>query len=93
MTGPVCAASCAHESCWQIACPYLYRWVPVITVEPVSDELRARHGLPPGAREAVIERYMGTEHVCCTDLEAVRGTDRAARASAEACGAVYEWAA
>lgn len=63
--------------------------VAVITVEPVTEALRARHGLPAPAREAVIERYQGTEHVCCTDIEAIRGTDAAARAWAEATGAVY----
>lgn len=90
MIGPVCAESCDHESCWDIACPRLPGHAAVITVEAVTPALRLRHGLSPDARLAVVERYQGTEHVCCTDCEARQGVEAAARAWAEATGAAYD---
>jgi len=93
MIGPTCEKVCYHGSCWDIDSPYLYQWVPVITVEPVSPELREAHNLSPDARLAVVERFEGKVSVCCTDMEARQGIVKAARAWAEACGAAYDWAA
>lgn len=75
--GPRCAcSSCTPD-------------VPVIEVWPVTEGLREVHHLPAAASAAVVELYQGTVHVCCTDLEAINGTERAARAWAEGTGAAY----
>lgn len=62
---------------------------PVIFVTAVTDQLRADHGLSPDAIFAVVERFEGAEHVCCTDCDASQGVLAAARAWAEATGAAY----
>lgn len=61
----------------------------VITIRPVTDALRAEHGLPAGAVLAVTEDYEGTRHVCCTNMDCPFGVEAAARAWAEATGAAY----
>lgn len=63
--------------------------VPVIAIVPVTTDLRAAHQLPADASAAVVELYQGEVHVCCTDLDAVNGTEAAARAWAEGTGAAY----
>jgi hypothetical protein len=66
---------------------------PVLTVEPVNDEIRAYFRLSPDARLALFEHHQGHSEVVCTDNECAFGINAAARAWAEATGAAWTEAA
>lgn len=65
----------------------------VITVEPVTDAMRAQFALPPEATRAIVGHWDEGMYLLATDDECPNGIEVAATAHAAGAGAAYRGAA
>lgn len=65
----------------------------VITVEPITDDMRAQFALPPEATLAIVGHWDDGRYLLSTDNECENGIEAAAAAHAAAAHAAYRSAA
>ena len=65
----------------------------VITVEPVTDDMRAQFSLPPEATRAIVGHWDGGLYLLSTDDECANGIEVAAAMHAALIDAAYRGAA